>query len=1258
MIRKKFVPLMLAFLCLFSTLKSQVTTNRTALQEASLRTNNRYLELNKRLLTLARHNNWPLSLKLRNGGRSLLVGLDRKGLPIYLSTNNNTISAATIGTNQLWPGGTTGLNLNGSTAALKGKIAIWDGGKVLGTHQELTGRVIQKDNATDVIDHATHVSGTMIASGVNPLAKGMSFGAQQLQAYDFENDVSEMYSAAPGLLVSNHSYGWTAAWEYDFDNNRWVWYGVNGDTADYKLGYYDDYYAKNYDSIAYLAPDYLMVIAAGNIHQFSGPAVGQPYYGFNSLGVIVSRGNRPAGISSNDGFDVITPPATAKNVISVGAVNPIPGGYTNPASVVLADFSSWGPTDDGRIKPEVVSDGVSVLSSVSTSNSAYAIFSGTSQATPAVSGSAFLLQELYYKMHNSFMRSATLKGILIHTTDEAGPADGPDYQYGYGLVDIPKAASVISSNNTDQFIQENLLTNAAGTYTFSIIASGKSPVKATICWTDPPGDVDSVITLNDPKPRLVNDLDLRVTGNGNTYTPWILNRLIPWNPATHGDDTVNNVEKIEIPNPVPGRTYTITVTHKGNLRYGSQAYSLLVSGGGSAAYCLSAATSSAGTRIDQVTINSQQVNNPPGTCTTYTDNTSHTLNIKSNQAIPFSINLNTCDASNASRVVKIFIDYNNNGTFTDSGEMVSVSPVLAGGILTYSGNLNIPLGIKVGTITLMRIVAEETTDTSLVKPCGSYPNGETEDFTLQFIAPANDIGVRGIIDPLSEICASDSQRISINIQNNGTSAQSNFPIQLKVSSGNNTLINTTTFCPDTLAVGGNLTFTFQPAFNAVAGQKYTVISSTALSGDQDTTNDTFTDTISVSAGNETVTGNAEICGSNPAQAGLKANIHDSTDAVLWYASPTATVPIASGYQATTTTIPANKTYYLGLNEISSTIGPKTKLAYPSGGYNFFQGNFIKFHNDVPLTISTARLYIGYGHKINVLLADIFNYDSCTGSYSYLPSTSTDIDVYPTTPTPFKGATSVNTASDTGAVFLLNLLVPTAGDHILIVTAEDSTFIFRNNNITTPIYPMGIPGIFTILSNSAINTTNCKDTGFYQKYYYFFYDIKVTLEKCASPRVAVVANTPLPVIISKIGNNLSSNYASGNQWYFDDTLQAGSTAQTFNLRGTGNYKDVVTDSVGCVLISNEYIYAPGNDIGLAVLPNPNHGQFTLEFYQAEAANTALRIMDMNGRKIYESNDPNFKGSFNRSINLGAVSKGMYVLQLVIGDKKYLHKIIVY
>ncbi len=165
--------------------------------------------------------------------------------------------------------------------------------------------------------------------------------------------------------------------------------------------------------------------------------------------------------------------------------------------------------------------------------------------------------------------------------------------------------------------------------------------------------------------------------------------------------------------------------------------------------------------------------------------------------------------------------------------------------------------------------------------------------------------------------------------------------------------------------------------------------------------------------------------------------------------------------------------------------------------------------------------------------------------------------------------------------------------------------------------MGMPGIFTITGNSAINTSDCKDTTFYQDYYYFLYDMRMTLDKCASPRVAVQAKTPAPALITRVGNVLSSNYASGNQWYYNDTLIAGSTAQTDSLKGPGTYKEVVTDSVGCTLVSNEYVYTPGNDIGLVITPNPNHGRFNVQFYQTKYGQCRSADLDINGQLLYES-----------------------------------------
>jgi hypothetical protein len=126
--------------------------------------------------------------------------------PVYLTTNN--VNAAI----------STGANLlHASPYSLT--VGVWDGGVARGTHQEFGGRVTVKDGAS-IIDHATHVAGTLIASGVDPLARGMASGAT-VDYYNWTNDMSEMTSrgaataaAAGKIYLSNHSYGYVSGWNY------------------------------------------------------------------------------------------------------------------------------------------------------------------------------------------------------------------------------------------------------------------------------------------------------------------------------------------------------------------------------------------------------------------------------------------------------------------------------------------------------------------------------------------------------------------------------------------------------------------------------------------------------------------------------------------------------------------------------------------------------------------------------------------------------------------------------------------------------------------------------------------------------------------------------------------------------------------------------------------------------------------------------------------------------------------------------------
>ncbi|PWT72853.1 MAG: peptidase S8 [Bacteroidetes bacterium] len=1251
----KFVPLALMTLLLTSIhLNAQTKTNESVLRSASSAASLQEKDNFRKLLITANQKGWPLTIINRRGRRAFLTGMDVKGNPLYTGINDNIISAATIRTNTLWPGGSSGLNLNGSSASMKGKIAIWDEAKPRPTHVELVGRVIQKDNASTISDHTTHVSGTMIAAGVNPSAKGMSFGAQQLVAYDFNNHLSEMMGESPNLLISNHSYGTIAGWNYNTDQNRWEFWGNYGDTADYKFGYYSDE-AQVWDSIAFNAPYYLIVKSVGNNRDENGPAVGQPYWRYNASGIMSSAGNRPAGISNNDGYDIVPTYGTAKNILTVGAVYPIPSGYTQPSDVVLAEFSSWGPTDDGRIKPDVVADGINVLSCIGSADDAYASFSGTSMSSPAAGGSAFLLQEHYSKLHGGvFMRSATLKGLLIHTADEAGVAPGPDFQYGWGLLNIQKAASVITSNNADQLIIENNLVNGA-TFSLPVVASGKGPIVATICWTDPKADVNTTNLLNNPAKKLINDLDLRITTGTTTFMPWVLDRKNPGSPATNGDDTLNNVEKIVINNAVPGQTYTITVSHKGTLSRGQQAYSLLVSGVGGQAFCASGPASSAGTRIDSVSISNLHNANLPG-CTTYTNNTAKTIQLQSSQVVPFNIYVGSCDATVAQKVIKIFVDYNNNGTFTDPGEEVAVSNVI-NGTGNFSGTFTTPAGLTVGRFTLMRIIAEETNNAASVVPCGTYGKGETQDYRVQIAGPSNDVGVTELVDPAGGICEIDSQRVTIRIKNFGTTAQINVPINTIVQNGATTLANITTVCPDTIPSLGEVVYTFQPTFQALAANSYTITSKTMLPNDQDNTNDQNITTIAVSTGTNKATGSAEICGSNPPQVSLQANVSDTNDVAVWFDNPTATIPIATGNKTITSVVTSNKTYYLALNDVKSSIGPVNKMVFPQGSYNEFVGNFVKITNKVPLTIQSARLYIAHGGRIKFTVADIVNFNPSNGSFSYFPISSNTINVYPTTPNPQPGNVPGNSPLDTGAVFFLNLPVPNTGDHAIIIECQNGANIFRNNMITPNPYPFSIPGVFYITGNSAVNTSNSSDTTFYRSYYYFFYDMKIQLTNCPGPKVPVIATTAVAPVITLNGTVLTSSSPTGNQWYLNDTAIAGATGQTDTVTGPGAYKTIVTDSLGCPLESNTISYSLGNDIGLKVGPNPNNGTFTVRFYVGTTSNVSISLLNTLGQNLYSYSYPNYSGSFIKQMYFTGLNYGIYFLRVRVGNNDYVRKLFI-
>ncbi len=509
----------------------------------------------------------PVSFNLENNGVCVFDGYGHNNQPQFICTCNNIDAAKTIGTNQLWPGGLPGLNLSG--AGLN-KLALWDGGSARTTHHELIGRIQVLDSPNAMSNHTTGVIGNLMASGINPLVKGMAYQTQ-VRNWNFSNDNAEIIGAATSLFLSNHSYGSTVAWQYI--GGSWYWYGdsVLNTTRDWKFGYYDNR-SRIWDSVMVANPYYLMVKAAGN-DRGSGVAPGTTHYYWNGSAWALSNTTR----DSAGPYDCMATFGCAKNILTIGAASVLPNGYAGPSSVNILSYSSWGPTDDGRIKPDLVAASGNILSTGSANDSAYATLGGTSMATPNVSGSLLLLQQYHQQLKGRYMRNATLKTLAIHTADRCKNALGPNYECGWGLPNMPKAAHCISDSVNNTLAELSLNNN--DTFSSWIYTNGSDTVKSTIGWTDPKG-ITHAPAYNDTSLQLVNDLDLRLLNTTGSIIrfPFVLNPANPALAATTGDNFRDNIEQVFATGLSAG-FYRLRVTHKSQLlAQNAQQYALLLSG--------------------------------------------------------------------------------------------------------------------------------------------------------------------------------------------------------------------------------------------------------------------------------------------------------------------------------------------------------------------------------------------------------------------------------------------------------------------------------------------------------------------------------------------------------------------------------------------------------------------------------------------------------------------------------------------------------
>lgn len=457
-------------------------------------------------------------------------------------------------------------------------------------------RFTNMDGTGTIGDHSTHVSGLMISRGNQNNAIGMAFNAelQGRNATMHLTELSEIWTNNDNqddIFTSNHSYGPNPGWRFEsyptgiyptYDSNgvfignsqvpagTWITWGgdelISG-TEDHTFGRYTDALSGEIDSIVYAEDSLLPVWAAGNDRgdQFTT----QSHFEFsNTLGEDILTAQVRTRDGGNDGFDTMPPDSVAKNILTIGSVEDVTGGFSPGTSVSISAFSSFGPTDDGRIKPDVCANGDLVESAAyddpnDPNDNAYAIFSGTSQAAPSVAGSLGLVAELMRRYRgDAYQPSASLlKGLMIHTADDILNA-GPDYKSGWGLLNATSAANLVrQSEETHQGQNVRMVTVANGSsVNIPVVATGGEPLKVTVVSTDPKGTATGAPLLDNDTKMLVNDFSLIVSDGISTYHPFSLDKDNPDALATtNGPNDKDNVEQVIVATPTAGTDYTITI---------------------------------------------------------------------------------------------------------------------------------------------------------------------------------------------------------------------------------------------------------------------------------------------------------------------------------------------------------------------------------------------------------------------------------------------------------------------------------------------------------------------------------------------------------------------------------------------------------------------------------------------------------------------------------------------------------------------------
>ncbi len=395
--------------------------------------------------------------------------------------------------------------------------------------------LVGSDGASDLDSgHGTHVAGSVLGNGV-------------LSGADLENN--NYVGSNSGMAPKSDLY--FQALEY--------WTG-----SDFGLGVPNNLATGMFEP-AYVFGAQIHSNSWGDptsLGDYSSESVDVDTFTWNNKDMIILFAAGNCGTGGNNceysGANSVLPPGTSKNAITVGA---------SSVDLSIASFSSKGPTDDGRIKPDVVAPGSGITSTKSHVNGGsgdYSVKSGTSMATPTTAGIVSLLREYLIKNKSiSSPTSALVKAMLINgAKDITGTM--PDMNQGWGFVDLNRTIFEDNKNSLELFeISSGLSTSQEYEYNFTINKSSLE-FRVSLVWTDYPSSVGA-------GNKLVNNLDLvLISPDGTEY--FGNDFSYPFNDSV---DLLNNVEGIRIKLSDSGN-YSLKIKGS-NVPNGPQPFSYVIS---------------------------------------------------------------------------------------------------------------------------------------------------------------------------------------------------------------------------------------------------------------------------------------------------------------------------------------------------------------------------------------------------------------------------------------------------------------------------------------------------------------------------------------------------------------------------------------------------------------------------------------------------------------------------------------------------------